>query len=453
MLGSNLPNLNTQIDPQFISALFLQSIYQYLLFVIPTANASGPAQTQPPPSIGFTFDASPVPYRLVNSLWFLSLVLSITCALLAVSLQQWARRYLMAVRRRRTLYSQARIRQFLVEGIRDSGISILVEVMRTGHQLSFVLFAIGLLAYFANIDSVTYQTMLTWFGISGFLYLCMTISGMLRKNSPYHTPLLSIIQVFPRLVLFLYLSALYSTTQRFRRRSNSASNRFERVLTMLISGETREETELQTFAHKNSQELDSRTLGWTFKSLNQDHEFERFFAGIPDFCNSRAVKDPKGQLLKLNDEQKLSQALIGFLHRAVTSHLVSRPARQQMIDICMKAIEVVPIVATWSTLRRVFDEWDGFLGTVDAGSAILRAGSNDPRTIFCSRCIVAIALARAQVYDNRWRDLTAEFLTSEMEVWVSSYTTVFSRLFLILTGLGCQWHFAVHSHGLSRARL
>lgn len=449
-----MPNLSPGIDPQVVSAVYLQGIYQYLSFLIPTANASGQG---PPPQIpgidDFSTDASPVPYQLVNSLWFLSLVLSITCALLAVSLQQWARRYLMAVRRRRTLYSQARIRQFLVEGLRDSGISILVDVMRTSHQFSFVLFAIGLLVYFANTDGLTYQIMLVWFTISLFLYICMTISGIRQKNSPYHTPPLSIIQLFPRLVLFLYFSIPGSSDRSFRRHSNSAPNLYERVLKKLISDKTREETELQTFAHKNSQELDSRTLGWAFESLNQDHEFERFFAGIPDFCNSRAVRDPKDQLLKLNDEQKLSQALIGFVHRTVSSHLVSRPARQQRIDICLKAIEVVPIVASWSTLRRVFDEWDGFLGTVDAGIAMLRAGSNDPRAVFCARCIVAIALARAQVHDNRWRDLTAEFLTSDMEVWVSSYTTVFRRLFLILTGLGCQWHFADHSYGLSRERL
>ena len=318
----------------------------------------------------------------------------------------------MAIQQRRTLYNQARIREFLAEGIRDSGIAILVDVMRTGHQFSFVLFTLGLLLYFASVHLPTFYIILLWFIVWGFLYLGITIAGISRKNSPYHTPLLPFLQIFPRLVLFLNLRALESTT----RRTTFASNVMERSLKKLIPGGTSEETE--ALVQEISHDLDSRTLEWTFESLNQDHEFERFFAGIPDFCNSRAVKDPKGQLLKLNDKQKLSQALIGLMHRTVTSHLVSGPARQRRIDICTKALEAVPTVASWSTLRRVFDEWDGFLGTVDAGSAILRTGSNDPRTVFCARCIVAIALARAQVYDNRWLELTTEFLTSDMEVWV-----------------------------------
>ncbi|KAF8269603.1 hypothetical protein EI94DRAFT_1573709, partial [Lactarius quietus] len=84
-------------------------------------------------------------FQLVNSFWLSSLVLSLTCALLAISLQQWARQYLMAIRQRRTPHRQARIREYLAQGVRDSGIAILVDLMRAGQQLSFALFALGLL--------------------------------------------------------------------------------------------------------------------------------------------------------------------------------------------------------------------------------------------------------------------------------------------------------------------
>ncbi|KAF8267707.1 hypothetical protein EI94DRAFT_1700818 [Lactarius quietus] len=175
-------------------------------------------------------------------------------------------------------------------------------------------------------------------------------------------------------------------------------------------------------AQKQSQRLDCRTLEWTMNSLNQDHKFERFFAGIPDFCNSRAVKDPMDHFLKLDDEQKLSQALIGFMHRTVTSHQISELAHKQRIQICTKAIDAVPTLVSWSTLRRVFGEWKGLLGSVDFGSAVLRTGASgdsnsDPHTIFCAWCIIAITISRAQVYDDRYLDLTTQFLTSDMKVW------------------------------------
>ena len=363
-------------------------------------------------------------FQFVNALWLSSLVLSLTCALLAISLQQWARRYLVAVRQRRTPHSQARIRGYLAEGVRDSGIVILVDLMRTGQQLSFVLFATGLLVPLStrNVNQGYYAPViiLIWLVLCVLLYLCMIIVGILRPNSPYYTPLLSFMRYFPQLI--------FATPDD----GSLRASRFKGSLRRFTRG-ARKETELEELTLKLSQGLDRRNLEWTFDSLNQDHEFERFFAGIPDFCNSRAVKDPMGHVLNLNGEQKLSQALIGFIHRTVTSHLISEQARQQRITICMMAMDAVSALTSWSTLRRVFGEWEGLLGSVDFGSALLRTGGDrngDPLTVFCTRCIVATVIARAQVYDGAWFDLTTQFLTSDMEVWV--YLSYFPFLPLIL---------------------
>ena len=74
---------------QDISAFYLANIYQIL------ADSNGSQGIIPPtlpdPSIPFSPPTSAV---WVNSLWILSLVISLTCALLATLLQQWARRYM-----------------------------------------------------------------------------------------------------------------------------------------------------------------------------------------------------------------------------------------------------------------------------------------------------------------------------------------------------------------------
>ncbi|KAF8257194.1 hypothetical protein EI94DRAFT_1818699 [Lactarius quietus] len=71
-------------DPQDTSNFYLSNIYRSI--ADPNVLSSLPAS--PPPF-------SPPNYAIcVNALWFLSLVISITCALLATLLQQWARRYL-----------------------------------------------------------------------------------------------------------------------------------------------------------------------------------------------------------------------------------------------------------------------------------------------------------------------------------------------------------------------
>ncbi|KAH9056377.1 hypothetical protein EDB87DRAFT_1687596 [Lactarius vividus] len=73
-------------NPQDTSNLYLANIYRTL--ANPGANISTSLPTSPPPF-------SPPGYAVwVNTLLFLSLVISISCALLATLLQQWARRYL-----------------------------------------------------------------------------------------------------------------------------------------------------------------------------------------------------------------------------------------------------------------------------------------------------------------------------------------------------------------------
>ncbi|KAH9056260.1 hypothetical protein EDB87DRAFT_1760522 [Lactarius vividus] len=362
-----------------------------------------------PPQFGF-----PGPFALVNSLWFLSLIISLTCALLAILSQQWARRYFITVRQRDAPYNQARVREFLADGIHNSGIALLVDAMWASHQLSFVLFTLGLLIYFFGTDDSipTFVIILIWSIFWICLYLWVSITGIFRKNSPYYTPLSFLIYRLSQLTP--------APMAPYRHSRVASSNRVEGTLGLRKTTEESAQILLQG--------LDGRTLKWTFNSLNQDHEYERFFAAIPDFCDSRVVINPVGLLLELNNNgQKLSQALIGLMHRTVTSHLISEPTRQQRINICTRAIDAVPGLVSWPILRRVFGEWEGLLRSVDSGSAILCIGgdrNSDPRTAFCARCIVAIVIARGQVYGDRWLDLTSQFLTSDMEAWdgISRFT-------------------------------
>ena len=65
----------------------------------------------------------------VNILWFINLVLSLTCALLAALTQQWARRYLQTSQRWYAPYNRARIRAFFAGGVERFGLPIVVEAL------------------------------------------------------------------------------------------------------------------------------------------------------------------------------------------------------------------------------------------------------------------------------------------------------------------------------------
>ncbi|KAH9972332.1 hypothetical protein BGW80DRAFT_1173324, partial [Lactifluus volemus] len=72
-------------NPQDTSVFYLGNIYQLLADPNISRASILATQVQPP-----TF-SPPKSAVLVNSLWFLSLVISMTSALLATMLQQWAR--------------------------------------------------------------------------------------------------------------------------------------------------------------------------------------------------------------------------------------------------------------------------------------------------------------------------------------------------------------------------
>ena len=396
-LGPGLPNLSP--SPPDPSPYYLSLIYQVL------SNGSLPSQ-QPGPYYVLPNQST---YNAVSSLWFLSLISSLTCALLAISLHLWTRRYLTDIRQPGTLCNQARVREYLTAGLHDSGIAVLVDVMRAIHQISFALFAIGLCIYASLTDFATSTVVIGWFSLWIGLYYWMTLTSILRDDSPYHSPLSSILY---RCFQVLLLPCSIRTLTK-RSKPASASNGIRGFLKKMSPHGMRKamEDSVKDF----SESLDSCILRWTFKSLNKDHEFERFFAGIPDFCDSKVVNNP---IQCFNGGQKkLSQALFGWIHRTMTSHQISEPARLKRIKICLKVLDALPTLVSWPTLRSL-------LGSVDSRSAASRAGGNsygttgDPFTSLYVRCIVVILLARAQVHDHDWFELTTQFSRSNNAVRV-----------------------------------
>jgi hypothetical protein len=78
--------------------------------------------------------------------------------------------------------------------------------------------------------------------------------------------------------------------------------------------------------------IDGRALLWTLESLDEDLDFERFFAAIPGFCESRRVVDPVGTFIKPNDK-KISATLVQFMELTLSSNLISESVKQTRIAV------------------------------------------------------------------------------------------------------------------------
>ncbi|KAI0310704.1 hypothetical protein OF83DRAFT_1043228, partial [Amylostereum chailletii] len=87
---------------------------------------------------------APVYAVRINSLWFISLFLSLAVALSSTLVQQWSRRYLHAARRRGPPHKRGPIHSFLLKGMKQFRIEQAVEVMIGLLHVSVFLFLIGL---------------------------------------------------------------------------------------------------------------------------------------------------------------------------------------------------------------------------------------------------------------------------------------------------------------------
>jgi hypothetical protein len=96
---------------------------------------------------------APTSALLTSTLWLLSLIVSLPCALLATLLQQWARRYLCITQSRGSkLHDRARIRPFFPEGVIKFHLPKVVDALPALLHISVVFFlAVSLSTFITSI--------------------------------------------------------------------------------------------------------------------------------------------------------------------------------------------------------------------------------------------------------------------------------------------------------------
>ena len=307
-------------------------------------------------------------------------------------------------------HKRAHIRAFFAEGIDRLHLPRAVDTLPLLLHLSLFLFFAGALVFLFHINHTVFGFVASWIGLCVTVYLGVTFMPMFRHDSPYYTPLSSLswclvtgfLSVLFRVLRWITSFSCfgYATWQRFRELN-------ERYHSWLLHGQGKAAEET---AQEVSPVIGGRALAWTLESLDEDHELERFFAGIPSFCSSTVVDDPLGSYIKPNAD-KLSEALFGLLHRTLSSNLIPEPAKQQRIAICKDAMEVASFPINLQIMLRVlYDEWDELLGHVEFGLFLRKASEGDPRTVYYSRCMVAIIIAGSQEHDDRWFELASSHL-------------------------------------------
>ena len=229
--------------------------------------------------------------------------MSLTSAILATMLQQWARRYVRNTEKPRyTPHDGARIRALFARGLKKLRFSWVAEAIPLLIHMSLILFFIGLLIYLFNIHHTVFYAAVWWIGLSAAVYFVITILPVLRVDSPYYSP-----------------------------------------FSLLFFSESIENMAIQDVA-KRSRKLDRFILKWTFDahSLASAYELDQLFSDISDFYHSKLIKDPRGVLNKLSFGEFCS-AWMAFMKRTFSFNSLSDPRKMEQFKAYLKVADAIDI--------------------------------------------------------------------------------------------------------------
>src|SRR6266851_5296977 len=297
-------------NPQDRSSFYLEKLYQ--LQADPNVpRPSTPSAVATPPAF------SPPRYAVwVNSLWILSLVISLSCAMLATLLQQWSRRYLRVTRPERCEpHKRARARAFFAIGVEDFHVDWAVDALPAMVHLSLFIFFAGLLVYLFNIHHTVFKVVVCWVALLTTAYGFITFMPIFWHDSPYYSPLSTTVWFLLGIIPYAILKGPEIIARRFSSRfrySNSLRGRCRRWISEGL------EMAAEEARSKRLSEIDGHILDWTANALDEDDALERFIETIPGFYKSAVVED-----IPESAERSIVGPLWDFMYRTFGSNSVS----------------------------------------------------------------------------------------------------------------------------------
>jgi hypothetical protein len=293
-----------------------------------TAETAGVSVTVPP----ITPFKAPAAIVRVNVMWCLSLILSLSCALLATLMQQWARRYMVYAQHGSAPRKQARIRAYMFEGVMNFRMSQAVEAMPLLLHTSVFLFFAGLIEFLFTINNAVARYTLGCVVFFASIYAILTLLPHWRLNCPYRTPL----SWFTYYSFHLSVSSLLSVVKaiedgchplllelwrwtRLPRSQDHGPTKWANVL----------EKKAQIYYDRLSHSLrwrvvfgamgappsvDIGALHWTLTTLGENQKIEDFAANMPGFFNSTETPDTPdatSAMLSLMSEQPTFDPILG----------------------------------------------------------------------------------------------------------------------------------------------
>ncbi|KAF7343193.1 hypothetical protein MVEN_01750500 [Mycena venus] len=270
------------------------------------------SSTTPPPVDSSSFTPSTASLAC-NTLWFLSLGLSLSCALIATLVEQWARDFIQRTEMRPSPIIRARIFSYLYFGMQRFGMHTIVGFIPLLLHISLLLFFAGLVAFLRPINRVMVIVAALMLGLISAIYICLTILPIISSDAPYRTPLSNVAWgLFQRL----------STPSYWRRKSPSDKesgttdrepSQANRSIPTMVAVMNRDAT-----VHSSERDKrDGLAIVWTLKSLTDNNELQPFVEALPDLIygpnGRRGMYDHMINMLLADRDIRLVQRIENLL--------------------------------------------------------------------------------------------------------------------------------------------
>ncbi|KAK6995934.1 hypothetical protein R3P38DRAFT_3222874 [Favolaschia claudopus] len=207
---------------------------------------------------------APTSSLVCNLLWFISLGLSLSSALIATLVEQWARDFKYKTERRSAPVVRARLYSYLYYGLKRFNMHAVVDIIPLLLHASLILFFAGLVAFLVPVNNAVMISVVILLGIVVIAYTTLTVLPLFSRQSPYQTPLSAFLW---RVVHFT--RSIWQSEWERRKAPNSMANAMNAAAIEPPDSE-------QLMAY------DCRALAWTLASLSDDEELEPFLVGIVD---------------------------------------------------------------------------------------------------------------------------------------------------------------------------
>ncbi|KAH9002339.1 hypothetical protein EDB86DRAFT_293583 [Lactarius hatsudake] len=261
-----------QVDPAQQMVYYQQQNVALLAQISTQVSSIAPQvsipSTPPPPYPDFSPTSSDV---RVNAFWFMSLVFSISAALLATLVQQWVRDYMHVFQRYSNPLKSARLRQYLYEGAEGWYMPLVAESVPGLIHVSLFLFFVGLCDSLLALNTTIGITTIVPITTCGLLYVLTMFAPIIDPQSPFQTP-------FTGMIWYLRQKA-------FPRRYSDRA--FDRALKDVNPNMSTGKVQLAMEENEKRKGRDVRAIRWLIDNSTEDDEMESFAMTMPGTFTSK----------------------------------------------------------------------------------------------------------------------------------------------------------------------